>query len=88
MARVFDRPEGRYCENRVLISSRCFAVKDTLRGMWPTRSFDRPEESRALGNFCRDDDRVARVLDRPEGKDLESRVLISSRCFAVKYSLR
>ena len=51
--RVLDRPEGRDCENRVLVSSGCFAVKDTLlRGMWPTLSFDRPEESRALGSFA------------------------------------
>ena len=34
------------------VSSGCFAVKDTLREMWPTLSFDRPEESRALGSFA------------------------------------
>jgi len=53
VARVLDRPEERDCENRVLVSSGCFAVKDTLlRGMWPTLSCDRPEESRALGSFA------------------------------------
>ena len=52
MAHVLDRREGKDCDNRVLVSFGCFAVKDTLSGMWPTRSFDRPEESWALGSFA------------------------------------
>jgi hypothetical protein len=56
-------------------------VKGRCVRMSSTRSFDWPEESRAFGCFA-----VSRCacLDRPEGRDCENRVLVSSGSFAMK----
>ena len=83
VARALDRPEGRDCENRVLVSSRCFAMKGRCFGMVSTR-FATARREPGSRVFCREDDRVARAFDLPEGRDCKNRVLVSSGCFAGK----